>query len=107
MEKYSISIGNGFAIENQGSVPVNHKVEHFKIDELAELEIINDKVQWIQNPFNIDSDLIEKCKEHDFMNINAEFKVFNIKGQEWEEKETFNGTLINALEYIQENFKDE
>ncbi|MBN7287895.1 hypothetical protein [Campylobacter curvus] len=104
MEICNICLGNGWAIESVKNANLGKSAE-FKI--FAQFEALNNDITWIYDIVAPSDETINECKRIAMFNKACKFVVCDLdeKGDEWIKKEDFNGTFIDALEYIKENFK--
>lgn len=105
MEQFTISIGNGFSIENKANVNKDVKsINHAHISPFADFELVSGEINWIYNPFPINDDDLELIKEIELLNKEVSFDVFLLVKGEWKKEKSFDGTFVDALEYIQKAF---
>ncbi|PLY06781.1 MAG: hypothetical protein C0625_08030 [Arcobacter sp.] len=107
MEKYTISIGNGFTIEANNNLSAEQQIERKTNTFFAEFELVEGKIQWIYNPLPMRKEEFQNTKAFYLFQEKAEFVVFILEDKEWKSTDTFEGTFIDAFAYIQERFKYE
>ena len=105
MERYNINLCNGWAIENVKYIDKDIKVEKNKLEvPFGEIEIFQNEIVWIFEPFPVKNEWIELCSKIEIFNKRVVF-VVNLLKDEWEKIDEFEGTFIDALKYIQKVFK--
>ncbi|CUU82192.1 hypothetical protein [Campylobacter hyointestinalis] len=104
MEIYNICLGNGWAIE-----PTSHfeRAQTAKYELFGQFEIFKDEIAWIYDISAPSGETIKACEKIVMFNRTCEFNVYKLDktGDKWVKNEIFNGTFINALQYIKENYK--
>lgn len=106
MEKYNICFSNTWAIENQANIDKDvtlDEVEKGWEHPFGQCEISNGKINWILDFMKPSDKIIESLKNIGAFNEVASFTVIQLE-KEWKEIDEFEGSLIDALKYIQKKF---
>jgi len=107
MQKYHICFANTWAIENQANVD-----KDVMFDEVAkewehpfgQCEVSNGDINWILDYMQPSDETIQSLKQIKPFTKKASFEVFRLE-DEWKDIDSFEGTFIDALKYIQREFK--
>ncbi|MBR8466348.1 hypothetical protein KDE13_08380 [Campylobacter sp. faydin G-140] len=104
MEIYNICLANGWTIEGTKNAERGTAV---KYELFAQFEALDGNITWIYDVLAPNDETIKACKDIAMFGSMREFFVYelNKNGDEWSKKESFNGTFIDALNYIKRHFK--
>ncbi|MGE4517306.1 MAG: hypothetical protein AB7D96_10645 [Arcobacteraceae bacterium] len=71
----------------------------------GESEFYNGWINWIYEPFPVEDEWIEFCENLEVFSQKAHFTVMQLN-KNWEKIDEFEGTFIDALNYIKEEFNE-
>ena len=113
MEKYAINISNSWSIENLKNIDKDTTLDKIKIElPFGQYEFYEGEINWLLDPLPLYDFNIDTCREIEVFNKKASFRVLLLKSDsstkedKWKEVDSFEGSFVEALEYIQQEFND-
>lgn len=105
--EYFINLSNGWSIENKDNIDKEVKLINLEHDvPFGQFECGTNGINWIYDAFAPSDEDIQHCKAIDPFLKNALFLVHKIKDEGWVKVDEFEGTFIDALTYIKNNYDE-